>query len=325
MNIVISGKAIFFTLLFLLCGWLLIQIKEVALALFVALILTLALDPIVDQLSYRRMPRLLAVALVFLTFILAIVFIGTVSFTPLVTQTERLIQALPQLIDSLSGQGYGQKVFDSLFSQVTATTGNVVRLTLDIFANIFLIFTILVFTFYLLLDFDNLTHRFVGLLPHAYQDKTKKIILEIENKLGSWLRGQLTLMLIIGIADFVGLSLLRIEYALPLALIGGILEVVPMIGPIVSMLLALIVGFATSVVTGLGVLAYYIFVQQVENNFIVPKIMQRAVGFDPLAIILVLLIGSKLLGIIGALLAIPMALMLLIIVRNIIEYKDRVV
>ncbi len=325
MNIVISGRTIFFTLLFIIFGWLLIQIKEVVLAIFVALILTLALDPIVDKLSYRRMPRVLAVAFVFLTFILAVVFIGTVSFTPLVTQTERLIQALPQLIDSLSGQSYGQKVFDSLFSQLTATTGNVVRVTLDVFANIFLIFTILVFTFYLLLDFDNLTHRFVNLLPHNYQEKTRRIISEIENKLGSWLRGQLTLMVIIGTADFIGLSLLRIEYALPLALIGGILEVVPMIGPIVSTALAMVVGFATSFVTGLGVLAYYTFVQQVENNFIVPKIMQRAVGFDPLVIILVLLIGSKLLGIIGALLAVPVALMLFIIIKNLIEYKDHVV
>lgn len=322
MNLVISTKTLLTAALMIILGWLLIQIKEVIIALFVALILTLALDPIVDQLSRRRMPRILAVAMVFLTFILAVIFIGTVSFTPVVTQTEKLIQTLPQLIDNLSGQSYGQRVFESLFNQATSTTGNVVRVTLDIFANILLIFTVLVFTFYLLLDFDNLTHRFVKLLPIKHQEKARSTILEIENRLGSWLRGQLTLMLIVGTADFVGLSLLRIDYALPLGLIGGLLEIVPMFGPILSMALALTVGFATSFVSGLGVLTLYIFVQQIENNIIVPKVMQRAVGFDPLVIILVLLIGGKLLGIVGALLAVPLSLMVFIIVKNLVDLRE---
>lgn len=322
MNLIISVRTLLSAALIIVSGWLLIQVKEVVLALFVALILTLALDPIVDHLSRRRMPRVLAVGTVFLTFILAVVFIGTLSFTPLVQQTERLIQTLPQLIDNLSGQSYGQRVFESLFSQATSTTGNVVRITLDVFNNILLIFTVLVFTFYLLLDFDNLTNRFVKLLPAKAQAKTHTTIVEIENRLGSWLRGQLTLMLIVGTADFVGLSLLRIEYALPLALIGGLLEIVPMFGPVLSMMLALTVGFATSFVSGLGVLALYIFVQQIENNIIVPKVMQKAVGFDPLAIILVLLIGGKLLGILGALLAVPLTLMVFIIIRNTLDYKE---
>lgn len=322
MNLVISLNTVFVTGLLLLLGWLLLQVKEVVLALFVSLILTLALDPIVDKLSRRRMPRVLAVAMVFLTFILAVVFIGTVSFAPLVQQTERLLQSLPQIIDTLSGQTYGQRVFESLFSQATATTGNVVRITLDIFSNLFLILTVLVFTFYLLLDFDNLTERFVTILPKQHQEITHRIITEIENRLGSWLRGQLTLMLIVGTADFIGLSLLRIEYALPLALIGGILEIVPMIGPILSMVLAMTVGFATSFVSGLGVLALYLFVQQVENNVIVPKVMQKAVGFDPLVVILVLLIGGRLFGIAGALMAVPFTLTSYIILRNLVAYRD---
>ncbi|MEK7611097.1 MAG: AI-2E family transporter [Patescibacteria group bacterium] len=322
MNLIISVRTLISAAVIIVSGWLLIQVKEVVLALFVALILTLALDPIVDHLSRRRMPRVLAVGTVFLTFILAVIFIGTLSFTPLVQQTERLIQTLPQLIDNLSGQSYGQRVFESLFSQATSTTGNVVRITLDVFNNILLIFTVLVFTFYLLLDFDNLTNRFVKLLPLRAQAKTHTTIVEIENRLGSWLRGQLTLMLIVGTADFVGLSLLRIEYALPLALIGGLLEIVPMFGPLLSMMLALTVGFATSFVSGLGVLALYIFVQQIENNIIVPKVMQKAVGFDPLAIILVLLIGGKLLGIVGALLAVPLTLMVFIIIRNTLDYRE---
>lgn len=322
MNLIISLNTIFVTGLLLLLGWLLLQVKEVVLALFVSLILTLALDPIVDRLSRRRLPRVLAVALVFLTFIFAVIFIGTVSFTPLVQQTERLLQSLPQIIDTLSGQSYGQRVFEALFSQATATTGNVVRITLDIFSNLLLILTVLVFTFYLLLDFDNLTKRFVSVLPKEHREITHQIIAEVENRLGSWLRGQLALMLIVGTADFVGLSLLRIEYALPLALISGILEIVPMIGPILSMILAMTVGLATSPVAALGVLALYLFVQQVENNVVVPKVMQKAVGFDPLVVILVLLIGGRLLGIAGALMAVPFTLLSYIIFKNLVDYKD---
>lgn len=317
MNIVISTRTILITILILIGGWLLLQIQTIALALFVSLILAMALDPLVDKLTHRRFPRILAVLFVFLAFVVFVIFAGTALLTPLVTQTERLIQSLPMLLDTISGQYYGQKLSEALFSQATQTTGNVVKITIDVFSNLLLILTVLVFTFYLLLDFDNLAKNFVLIFPKEIQEKMRKTISEIEIKLGSWLRGQVSLMLIVGIAEYLGLTLLNIDYALPLGLLAGILEIVPMVGPILAMIPALIVGFATSPIAGLGVLALYLFVQQLENNFIVPKVMSKAVGFNPLIVMLVLLIGGKLLGVLGAILAVPITLMGYIIFKNI--------
>ncbi len=137
----------------------------------------------------------------------------------------------------------------------------------------------------------------------------------IELKLGGWLRGQIILMLIIGISTYIGLTLLGVEYALALAVIAGILEIVPIIGPILSAIPALIVAFTVSPIAGFGVIGLYILIQQLENHLVVPKVMQKAVGFNPLVTIIVLMIGGNLLGLMGAILAIPIAIVVIEMIR----------
>jgi len=189
--------------------------------------------------------------------------------------------------------------------------------TVALASNSLFIITILVFGFYLLLDWENVKTWFIGFFSRPAQKRVVAIIEQMEHRLGGWVRGELALMTIVGVLIFFGLTVLKVEYALPLALIAAVLEIVPMIGPILSMIPAAIVGFSTSLWLGLAVLVLYAVVQQVENNFIVPNVMGKAVGFSPLATLIILFIGTELYGVGGLILAIPTTLFLTIVIKDI--------
>ena len=177
-------------------------------------------------------------------------------------------------------------------------------------------------TFYLLLERNNLENR-ISAFFIGKEARVRKSIIEIEEKLGAWLRGQLFLSLIIGILVFVGLLILNIPYALPLALLAGVMEVIPVIGPIISAIPATLLGLTISPLLGLGVAAMFFVIQQLENHLIVPQVMRKAVGLNPLVVILAIAVGGRLLGFAGALLAVPMAVVLQIIASEVIESRKK--
>ena len=160
---------------------------------------------------------------------------------------------------------------------------------------------------------------FVNIFLTDEKDKIKSLLVRIENKLGAWLRGQLVLMLIIGVATYLGLILLGVDYALALAVIAGLLEIVPILGPIISAVPALIMGFVISPVTGFAVIGLYLLIQQLESNLIVPKVMQKAVGFNPLVTIIALMVGGQLMGIVGAILAVPIVIVAVEVVKFLVK------
>jgi len=323
--ILISTKTIFVVAAVALMLWLLVQIKEIALLIFVSLMLSLALSPFVEFLEKRKIPRGLAVLIIYIIIVSIVALIGAVALPPIISQTTRFIKSFPQIISSLGSTPILNKVTTDLNNflaeQLMGASGNVIRVTVGAFSGILAVFSLMVFTAYLLLDLDNLREAFLFFLPAKPRKEIAEVLKEIEYKLGGWLRGQFILMCIVGGATYVGLLLLGIKYAAPLALIAGLLEVVPMLGPIISAVPGIIVGFSISPVTGLGVLALYLAIQQLENNIIVPKVMQKTVGFSPLITLLALLIGGKLFGVVGALLSVPLTLIIVIITKHVLEYE----
>lgn len=153
------------------------------------------------------------------------------------------------------------------------------------------------------------------------EERVRKLITNIQEKLGSWFRGQLFLSAVIGGLSFIGLTILDIPYAIPLALMAGIMEVVPVIGPIISSFPAILVALTISPILGLIVGVMYFVIQQLENHLIVPQVMKKAVGLNPLVVILTIAVGSRLLGFAGALLAVPIAVVIQILVTEIIEQQ----
>jgi predicted PurR-regulated permease PerM len=157
----------------------------------------------------------------------------------------------------------------------------------------------------------------VAFLPESRQVQACRVAEHIGQRLGGWVRGQLLLSAIIGTMTLVGLTIIGVPYAVLLSLVAAIGEAVPMIGPIVSAVPAIIIAFFVSPVQGFLTLGLYIVIQQLENNLVVPKVMGRAVSLHPVAVMLALLAGSELMGVTGAILAVPVTAALSVIVDEV--------
>ena len=149
------------------------------------------------------------------------------------------------------------------------------------------------------------------------------IIVAIERKLGAWVIGQLALAVIVGVITYIGLTLLGVEFALSLSIIAGIFEIVPIIGPIISAIPAVLVALTMSPMMALLVAGLFFVVQQLENNIFVPIVMRRAVGIPPIVTILALTIGGKLAGVAGIMLAVPLVVAMQVIFQSLVIENEK--
>jgi predicted PurR-regulated permease PerM len=185
-----------------------------------------------------------------------------------------------------------------------------------LFSNTLFVIATLFFGLYFLIEenlVDKFLHRYIS---QERADRLSETLAKAELRMSSWFWGELTLMTVVGVLTYIGLLIIGVKYALPLAVLAGLLEVVPNIGPTISAVPTIIIGFGTSYFTGFSALALAIIVQQLENNLIVPMIMKRAVGLNPILTLLALLLGGRLGGVLGMLLAIPMVLFIETIVQE---------
>lgn len=323
-QIVISVRTVLTTFIVMLAAWVLYQVRSIALAVFISVILTLAFDPLVDWLQKRKVPRGLGVLMTYVLIMVLFVVLGGIGFGSMAQQFKALLYQLKDSADALSGiptvGPYLRSSAETLLTELTPQAGSgIFKVTISAFSSVASIVAVLIFTAYLLLDFQSVKALSLSLFSRPARVRVERIIKEVEAKLGSWLRAQLILMLVVGGFTYLGLWLLGVPVALPLALIAGLFEVIPLIGPVISAVPAVIVGFSISPVMGLGVLILYILVQQLENNLFVPKVMQKSVGFNPLVTMLALMIGGKLFGLVGVLLAVPVTLTGYIVVKNLLD------
>lgn len=315
----VSHKTIIFVTLFILALWIIFLVRDLLIILFIAIIFVSALSPLVNFFIRFKFPKIISIALTY-AIIIAIVTGLVVSIVPpMIEQSSRLIVASPSLLS----QFFNTTNLDrSIFSQeLSNLSKNLFSITLSIFDNLITIIFLLVISFYMLLEKESLETRFASFFG-SKEDRVRKLILKIEEKLGAWLQGQLILSLLIGLLTYIGLTILNIPYALPLALVAGIMEVIPVIGPIISALPAIFLALTISPFLSAIVAIMYLVIQQVENNLVVPQVMKRAVGLNPLIVILAIAIGSRLLGIAGALLAVPLAVVIQIIAAEVISEKQ---
>lgn len=314
----ISHKTVIFITVFILSLWVVFLIRDLLIILFIALILMSALDPLVNLFTKLKLPRALGIALTYIIIITVIAGIFATILPPLIEQSSKLVVTLPPLLSQIFNISHIDKgVFQS---QLTSLSSNVFSITLSIFDNFLTIIFLLVITFYLLLERNNLENRIATLFV-GNEERTRKLLTHIQEKLGSWLRGQLLLSIIIGVLSYIGLTILNIPYALPLSIMAGIMEVIPVIGPIISSLPAIIVAATISPVLAMIVGILYFVIQQLENHLIVPQVMKKAVGLNPLVVILTIAVGARLLGFAGTLLAVPIAVVIQILVTEIIAVK----
>jgi len=313
-KIEISHKTITFTVFLLLSLVFLYQVKNIILLLFIGIIFMSALSPIVDKLEKFKIPRGLAIILLYIIIWGGISY-GVASLVPpLVEQSSIFISRLPEDVNLLNQNKFDLSVFKP---QLNLLPEKILKFAVNIFNNVITLFTFMVIVFYLILERKNLKKYLVFLFGDGNREKhAEEFISKLEHKLGGWMRGQLALMVIIALMSYAGLTFLGVEFAIPLAFIAGLFEIIPNIGPAISMIPATLVGLGTSPRLGLAVFLLYLIIQQLENNFIVPKVMAKAVGLSPLIIIIALLTGFKTAGAAGAVLAVPTLLLIEVVIND---------
>lgn len=332
-NVKVSPLIILQTIAILAAVLFLYAVRYIIAILFVALILTAAIEPAVNWFHRKRVYRPVAVIAVYL--IIFVLAGSLISFLvpPLVHQFQTFTKDLPlyreQLSKTFSGlefyfRAYNiemdlEKISSSFGQSLTESSGQIFSKTVGLFAGIFSMIVIMSLTFYLSVKKDGIRNFLVSITPAKYQEYVISITDRIKNQIGRWVNGQMILMGVIFVLDYVALLTLGIPYALVLAIYGGVLEVIPYLGPILAAIPPILIGFLISPLKGLLVLGAYILIQQIENHIIVPQVMRKAVGLNPVTVILSLLIGVRLGGILGGILAVPLATALSVVLKDFME------
>jgi predicted PurR-regulated permease PerM len=313
----ISYKTIVFTVFFLLFIWFLYTIKDLILEFFVALLIMAILNPLVNRLSRLKVPRTISVLASFLLVfgIIGVAIAGVIP--PLIEQTTSFANNLPGYIENLGlSQFVDNQVTAQLLSQIGTLPEKALKFGISLFSNFFAVLSVVIFSFYLLLARDKLDDQLGFFFGEQKKRGLKRLIDTLEARLGGWARGQLALMALVGVSNFVGLSLLGVPFALPLAILAGILEIIPYFGPIVAALPAVVIGLTISPVMGLAVAALALLIQQAENYIFVPKVMEKSAGVNPIITLLALSIGFRLVGIVGAIISVPAVLTIQVLTRQ---------
>ena len=307
-KIEISHRTIIFTAVFIAALWFVFQIREILYLLFISFILMSALRPTVDWLEKRRIPSVISILFMYI-IVFGVFGISLVGVIPsLIVQFTRLTQAFPEFISRV--MPYWNININAFSEQIAPLSQNILKLTVEIFSNIITIVTVLVFTFYLLLERQRMEVLFSNFMAEDTAKRVSAVLKKIEQRMGSWVQGELLLMLLIGLLSYIGLTLLGVDFALPLAILSGLLEIVPTVGPIISAIPAIIVGLATSPLLAGSIVILFFIIHQLENTLVVPFVMKKSVGLPPLLTIIALMIGGKLAGIAGAVLAVPVVLVI---------------
>jgi len=322
-KIEISHRTIIFTVFFLIFLWFLYFIREIILIFFISLIVMTILNPLVVKLGKFRIPRGLAVILVYLVVVglLGGAIAGVIP--PLAEQTTNFANSLPKYLGNVAPlSSFSDQIVRELVVRIGALPEQFLKVGISLFSNLLSVLSVLIFAFYLLASRNKLDEFLSSFFDERKKDRALKVVKILEDKLGGWARGEIILMTLVGVLTFVGLRILQIPYALPLALLAGILELVPSIGPILAAVPSVIIGFGMSTVSGVATVVLAFLVQQLENYVFVPKVMEKSVGLNPVAVLLSLAIGFKLAGIAGVLISVPVFLTIQVLVSSYLSSKE---
>jgi predicted PurR-regulated permease PerM len=305
--------------------WSLYLIRGVLLLIYVSMVLAIGFSPIVRIIERQRLvpagakrvPRWAAILVLYVLILGAISALGIMIVPQLVAQARELWTAAPGMIergqDWLVARGLLPRhlTLREAVQQAPGggsdAVGTVVGAVVGFLGGLFGLVTILILTFYFLVEADTLRSAFLRFFPERQRGSIAKASRDATIKISAWLNGQLLLGAIIGTTAAIGLWLMSVPYFFVLALIAGVGEMIPIVGPLVSAIPAVAVAATISWQKALFVAIFFLVQQQFENHVLVPKIMERQVGISAVMVIIALLIGGSLLGIAGAILAVPTA------------------
>jgi predicted PurR-regulated permease PerM len=293
------------------------RVREVLILVFIAAVVAAGIGPAVQRVRiygrhwfHRKIPRGVAVFIVYFPFVIAVVLLALSGVPRIVDQLRALAQQLPVLIEKDVLTPLQQYVPVTLLREMLH--GGVPRSSVFLYvrntaAVIASFVAVLFMVAYMLVDAHRLRNTILLLYPADVRAERRRMLNRMAGRMSSWLSGQVILSCFMGAATFIGLMVLRVPYALPLAILAMVGELVPVIGPIVGTAPALVVALIHSRWQFWSVLVMVVLLQKTENFFIAPRVMAKKVSISPLAAFIAFMMGGALFGILGAMMAIPMA------------------
>lgn len=271
-----------------------------------------------------HIPRALSVILVYVIIILLLGIVIGGLIPPLVDQSSRFVNQVPNLLETLPiPVEMIEQVTQDLMTQIGQLPTRILSIGVSAVSNIASVFAVLIIALYLIVYRNKIDDYLAVFLNKSQTLKFEKILDDLERKLGGWARAQMILMVLVGVVTYIGLIILGVPYALPLAVLAGLLEFVPNLGPILAAIPAIIVGLSIAPITGIAVASLYFLIQQLEAYLLVPQVMQRSVGVNPVVSLVALIIGFKLAGVVGALLAVPVLLTLTVLFSHFLSSSEK--
>lgn len=336
-NIRITGRSIALLLGALALVWLVVGFSKILFILFLSILLAVGIDPLVDRLERRKLPRALGIFIIYVG-LLGVLMVAVALLVPvLVEESTQLADNLPKIaeqvvnlpqhlnvpgLDRVDTRDLGRRLADeigSLVSEVPRLMLGVGKAVTGVLVSALLV---LVVGFFLSAD-ANFAPRFIArFFSPRVRPQVDEIARDVAGRLGHWVRAQILVGVFFGTTFGVGLALLGVPFALSLGVAGAVLELIPYVGGAVVTAIAMLVAFTISPWLALGVLVLEIVVANIESHVFYPKVVGSAVGLHPLTIILALFIGAEAKGILGALLAVPVAVVLQVLFDRFYRFED---
>jgi len=338
----ITSGTIVRAILFVLLFYVLYLLLDLVLVVLTAVVIASSIEPATKWFGRYRIPRIPAVISIY--GILTIFVVGVFYFfiPPLLDDAAQLATVLPDYIETftisgafpgdISGAGkivgdLSQTVsFKEIITQaknaVSGLSGGVFEAINLIFGGAFSFLMIIIISFYLAVQENGISNFLKLVTPIKHQSYIIDLWKRSQIKIGRWFQGQLLLGLIIGVLVYLGLTILQIPYAFLLAILAAVFELIPVFGPILAAIPAIVLGFMDGGVTlGFMTVAFYLIIQQFENHLIYPLVVRKVVGVPPLLVILALIVGGKLAGFLGVILSAPMAAALIEFTNDVAKEK----
>lgn len=317
------------------------KIARVLSPFFITVLVVYIVKPLADRLTAKRIPVGISILIVYFFMLALLAAAGIYLIPELATNTRELMETLPELISSYEGifnrllsiinsSNWSEEVKGAIFEQISSIVGQVrdflvrllengLKLVLDM-ARILVDFTIsLVLTFYTIKDGEKFKEITLRLLPRKWRNGVTVVCKEISRILAGFIQGQLMIAFIVGILETVGLAIIGMKYPFVLGMIGGLANIIPYFGPYIGAIPATAIALTISPMKAVWTVVVFLAVQQIDNSFISPKMIEGKLGLHPVATIFAVLVGGEFFGIMGMLLAVPVMAILRVLINKAVE------
>lgn len=304
--------------------------RHVVAILFLAIVISSALDAPLNWLERRKIPRIMGILFLLVAgfsavalMLYTVVPIVIIEIKDLADNIGLLEAALGSLVGVSSFTGTVSNGLNGFGETLTAGGFSVAKLIPQLFENMVMLVTVMVISIYLAWYRDGIEGFLRTVLPIEYEQYAINVMHRARRKIGKWLEGQILLSVIVVVTAFIGLKLLGVKYALVLALLAGALEIIPFVGPIVAGAVAFLVGVSQSITLGVAALILFFIIHQLEAHIVLPLVMRKTTGIHPVIVALSIVAGYQLYGFIGIILSIPFVVVIQELVDDFSEKKHR--